>query len=242
MLLSPVRAQSWRSTWDYVKHQVVAAVRMDGQNEPHRALPLIQFDRADAPDDCRIITDANTSGGFSYASLVYTKGEEHVEHVDGYIGGKEPPSHAVFSGEISNKLPENNPSIERTGFAAWRTRESGSSILGNHVWNVDPYTHLALRIKSDGRKYFVNIKSESIVPTDLHQHLLRAFRPGTWETVYIPFSAFARTNYGFIVEPQREMLRQKVTSVGIGLADRIPGPFEICIADIYATNRPWRSR
>ena len=40
-----------------------------------------------------------------------------------------------------------------------------------------------------------------------------------------------------VVEPQREMLRQKVRSVGIGLIDRVPGPFELRIADVYATNR-----
>ena len=41
-----------------------------------------------------------------------------------------------------------------------------------------------------------------------------------------------------VVEPQKEMLRQKVRSVGLGLTDRVPGPFELRIADIYATNRP----
>ena len=38
------------------------------------------------------------------------------------------------------------------------------------------------------------------------------------------------------MEPQREMMRQKVRSVGIGLIDRVPGPFELCIADVWATN------
>ena len=40
-----------------------------------------------------------------------------------------------------------------------------------------------------------------------------------------------------VVEPQREMMRQKVRSVGIGLIDRVPGPFELCIADVWATNK-----
>ena len=92
------------------------------------------------------------------------------------------------------------------------------------LWDIDPYAFLALRIKSDGRKYFVNIQTESIVPTDLHQHLLPTYTPGQWETVIVPFHSFVRTNYGMVVEPQREMLRQKVRSVGIGLIDRVPGP------------------
>lgn len=41
-----------------------------------------------------------------------------------------------------------------------------------------------------------------------------------------------------VVEPQREMLRQKVRSIGIGLTDRVPGPFELRVADMWATNQP----
>lgn len=36
-----------------------------------------------------------------------------------------------------------------------------------------------------------------------------------------------------MTEPQGEMLREKVTTVGIGLIDRVPGPFELCIDRIW---------
>lgn len=98
------------------------------------------------------------------------------------------------------------------------------------------YTYLAMRIKSDGRSYFVNVQTESVVPTDLHQHRLFAKRPGEWETVIIKWNDFVRTNHGFVVEPQTEMLRQKVRSIGVGLTDRVPGPFELCIERMWATN------
>jgi len=45
-----------------------------------------------------------------------------------------------------------------------------------------------------------------------------------------------RTNHGLVTEPQSEMLRQKVKSFGIGLIDRKPGPFELAIAAMWATN------
>lgn len=45
-----------------------------------------------------------------------------------------------------------------------------------------------------------------------------------------------RTNHGFVVEPQTELLRQRVHSVGIGLTDRVEGPFELCIERVWATN------
>jgi len=110
------------------------------------------------------------------------------------------------------------------------------TIFGRSLWNIDPYVYLAMRVKSDGRSYFVNLQTESVIPTDLHQHRLFVKRPGEWETVIVAWNDFVRTNHGFVVEPQTEILRQKVTTVGIGLTDRVPGPFELCIERIWATN------
>lgn len=42
-----------------------------------------------------------------------------------------------------------------------------------------------------------------------------------WETILLPFNAFVRTNYGFVMEPQTSLLRQRVKSIGIGLTDRV---------------------
>ena len=111
-----------------------------------------------------------------------------------------------------------------------------ATIFGRSVWDIDPYAYCALRIKSDGRNYFVNVQTESVVPTDLHQHRLHARKPGEWETVLIAWNEFVRTNHGSIVEPQSEMMRQRVKSVGISLTDRIPGPFDLSIARVWATN------
>ena len=149
-----------------------------------------------------------------------------------------PPSlgYAKFHGTISTELPPNRPDIKRTGYAAFRTRDRPPTIFGRSLYNIDPYVYLALRVKSDGRSYFINVQTESVVPTDLHQHRLFVKNPGQWETVLVKWNDFVRTNYGFVVEPQTEIMRQKVKSIGIGLTDRIPGPFELCIERMWATN------
>lgn len=172
-------------------------------------------------------------GGFSQAHFDWKAPSTDPAH---------PPSenkhgHVMFHGKISIDLPPNKPHIQRTGYAAWRTRDRPPTIFGKSLWDIDPYAYLALRIKSDGRKYFVNVQTESLVPTDLHQHRLYARRPGEWETVLIKWDEFVRTNHGIVVEPQAELLRQKVKTVGIGLIDRVPGPFELCIERIWATNQ-----
>ena len=163
-------------------------------------------------------------GGFSSSNLDY------------YPATASEPSHSRFHGSISTELPSNNPEVQRTGYAGWRTRDMGSTIFGRSVWDIDPYAYCALRIKSDGRNYFVNVQTDSIIPTDLHQHRLYARRPGEWETVLIDWNEFVRTNHGVMVQPQAEIMRQKVKSVGISLTDRIPGPYDLCIARIWATN------
>ena len=169
------------------------------------------------------MSDAD-AGGFSKLSL------DHIPQTASEL------AHARFYGNISIDLPRNKPKVQRTGYAAWRNKDRGPTIFGKSLWDVDPYAYLALRVKSDGRKYYVNVQTESIVYTDIHQHRLYARKPGEWETILIKWRDFVRTNYGEAVEPQTEMLTQKVRTVGIGLTDRVPGPFGLAIHRVWATN------
>lgn len=57
-----------------------------------------------------------------------------------------------------------------------------------------------------------------------------------WETVLLPFHSFVRTNHGLVVEPQTSLLRQRIKSIGIGLTDRVEGPYDLRIHRIWATN------
>lgn len=144
--------------------------------------------------------------------------------------------YARLHGHISTRLPPNRPDIHRSGYAAFRTRNRPPTIFGKALWDIDPYVYLALRVRSDGRAWFVNVQTESLVPSDLHQHRLLAKRPGRWETVLIKWNDFVRTNHGFLVEPQSEILRRRVKSIGLGLIDRVEGPFDLCIESVWATN------
>lgn len=170
----------------------------------------------------------------------------NISHVPANVSANpNTPAHMLFEGNISTDLPANRPDVLKTGYAAWRNQDLGSTLFGELFWNVDSYMYLAMRVKSDGRKYFVNIQTDSIVDTDIHQHRLYTKEhegangpgdPGRWETVLIKLHEFVRTNLGNITEPQSEMLRQKVKSVGIGMIDRTPGPYKLAIAGIWATN------
>ena len=170
-------------------------------------------------------------------SLIGGASKSHIESVESaQSSGKSRTSYARFSGSISTALPSDKPKIKRSGYAAFRTPDQAPTLFGRTFWDIDSYTYLALRIKSDGRAYFINVQTEGVEPTDLHQHRLFAKQPGQWETVLVRWNDFVRTNFGFVVEPQTELLRQKVQTVGIGLTDRVDGPFELSIQSIWATN------
>ncbi|KAL9108728.1 MAG: hypothetical protein Q9227_006524 [Pyrenula ochraceoflavens] len=214
---------------------VTKAVTLEAIHGPgDKAYNLLDFSDPETVTTCRTMSDRSV-GGFSQ-SILSQEPEDRVSRI---------PAHVLWHGNISTKLPERNPSVQRTGYAAFRNEDRGMSLVGRLFWNTEMYTYLAVRVKSDGRKYFVNLQTDSIVPSDIHQHRLYTRRhkgakdpedPGDWETVLIKWTDFVRTNHGTVVEPQSEIMRDKIRTVGIGLIDRVEGPFELAIRGFWATN------
>lgn len=209
-----------------IANQPFPALNLEGIKGPSGPYELYSFHDPESRQGVAVFSDADV-GGHSKAHL------DWVPHAP-----DNPNGHVRFHGSISTELPKNRPDIERSGYAAWRTLDRRRTIFGKSLWDIDPYTFLAMRFKSDGRSFLINVQTESVVPTDLHQHRLFAKRPGEWETGLIRWNDFVRTNHGFVVEPQEEMLRQRVRTIGIGLTDRVLGPFEVCVERMWATNDP----
>ncbi|KAJ2521752.1 hypothetical protein H4217_001182 [Coemansia sp. RSA 1939] len=143
--------------------------------------------------------------------------------------------HAKFHGYISQKLPEDTR-YKRSGYAMVRTRDPKPDILGAGTWDSSLYRYLALRVKADRRKYFVNLKSDTLINTDIYQHLLPIRTPGRWETVIIPFNAFTLTSNSVILAAQPAMASTKMETVGFSISDRREGPFSLEFAWVKAIN------
>ncbi|KAK4512820.1 uncharacterized protein ATC70_003528 [Mucor velutinosus] len=207
----------FRRTAVEVAESSLKALNMDGLRGWQKELPMATLKTEKDLEQWAIGSDKDI-GGFSEASLDIT-----------------PDNTARFHGHISLDLPANQE-IKQSGYAAIRTIPKAQTLFGTPCWDTSLFRYLALHVKGDKRKYFVNIQTDGVVKTDLFQHRLFLRTPGQWETVMIPFKDFILTNNGMIQEDQIEMFRQKVKTVGISLMDRQEGPFSIEIDWIKAMN------
>ena len=138
MFASPVRLARggmpgfWKRSAEEFKRQANLAVKMEGLHVPRKPRPLIQFDEPGSIERCKVMCDQDL-GGYSKAALTFHNGLRHEDskREEGIIGdGREneegeEPAHVSFKGSISTELPPNKPDIQRSGYAAWRTRDRG---------------------------------------------------------------------------------------------------------------------
>jgi uncharacterized surface protein with fasciclin (FAS1) repeats len=113
-----------------------------------------------------------------------------------------------FSGNISLE--------NRGGFASIRTRPADLNLTG--------YNTIALRVKGDGRTYYLNLRTASARAAGSYRAPLRT-RKGTWQEVRIPLTDFTYSAFGRRVAGAERLTADKIRSVGFTLADKQSGPF-----------------
>ncbi|ORX95575.1 NADH:ubiquinone oxidoreductase complex I intermediate-associated protein 30 [Basidiobolus meristosporus CBS 931.73] len=182
-----------------------------------RELPILEISKKEDLNNWIVGSDKDI-GGFSSAQLELS-----------------PEGKGRFHGHLSLELPE-QLDIKKSGYAGLRSKNPPSTLWGAQYWDTTPFRYLAVRVKGDHRKYFVNLQTDGYVKTDLFQHRLFLKKPGEWETVMIPFRDFILTNNGIIQNRQVNMYREKVKNFGFSIIDRQEGPFSLEIDWIKAMN------
>ncbi|GAO49043.1 CIA30-domain-containing protein [Saitoella complicata NRRL Y-17804] len=205
----------WKRSYDELRKYTAKAIR----SNPSARDPELTFINFKTPEALNsVITGCDEDiGGFSSVNLDFEPSENA----------------AVFHGNLSLQVPV-NPSVTRSGYAAFRTKVPAKTIFGTPRFETDGYQHIALRVKGDRRKYFVNVQGDTFSQTDLWQHRLFLSTPGQWETVMIPFGDFVLTSEGKVERRQDGMPRDKVRTVGISILDRQEGPYKLHIQWIKA--------
>jgi len=95
---------------------------------------------------------------------------------------------------------------------------------GYLLQNIDDFNTMVLRVKTDGRLYFVNLRSSNCGVGDTYQAPLQC-PPDQWYKVTIPASVFHLTCKGKMNIEEVRMNWRDVTSFGISILDRETGDF-----------------
>ena len=154
-----------------------------------------------------------------------------------------PSSFAAFHGELSSEIPEGvSRRLRRSGFVGARTRD----LPAGAFFPLDDMDTLVLHVRPDGRKYLVNLRTESSFSgtrerPDIWQAFLGAPRGGAWATVPLPLAAFRLTAHGRVVDAPAQLDPSRVIGLGFSLAgdgEREPdGPYRLELASAWAERR-----
>jgi uncharacterized surface protein with fasciclin (FAS1) repeats len=115
-----------------------------------------------------------------------------------------------FSGKISLE--------NQGGFASIRTRPED---LG-----LDGYDTIALRVKGDGRTYYLDLRTSGLFAAASYRAALKT-QKDTWQEVRIPLKDFEYAAFGRRIATADLLKASKVQSVGFTLADKQAGPFRL---------------
>ena len=128
----------------------------------------------------------------------------------------EPSSSSRSSGGESD-APRVTKSLKRSGFAGCSTKD----LPAGEFIDLDAFTALRYRVRSDGRKYVASIRTDNWVTggkEDLWQCFLFAPRD-TWADVVLPIGRFLKTWRGGVLEHEYEMSKSKVVGLGLAVAN-----------------------
>jgi len=123
----------------------------------------------------------------------------------------------VFSGNLSLE--------NRGGFASIRTRPADLEL--------DGYDTIVLRVKGDGRTYYVNLRNSSGRGAGSYRAPLKTLK-NTWQEARIAMKEFEYTAFGRRVGGVGALKANEVQSVGFTLADKNAGPFRLEVSSIRA--------
>jgi uncharacterized surface protein with fasciclin (FAS1) repeats len=142
---------------------------------------------------------------------------------DGVMGGISEGSFRItddetlaFSGNLSL---ENNG-----GFASIRTRPADL--------DLDGYDTIALRVKGDGRSYYLNLRTSSRRAAGSYRTPVQT-QKDRWQKVRVPLQRFEYTAYGRRVTA-KPLRAKDIQSVGFTLSDKKAGPFRLEVSSIRA--------
>jgi len=186
---------------------------------------LYDFENTEAIKEFECVTDEEV-GGKSTANLTTSRHDR-----------------LLFHGHVSHDV-KRSVEIDFTGFCAIQSLPKYGLFNKLETVDTDYFDCVEIKYRGDGRKYFVNIQTETreIYPDgnkgDLCQgHLFTKGGP-YWEIERIPFTKFYMTTEGFLWDNQLEI--DNIRTIGVSLVDKNTGPFRLEIDSLKLVRVGWQ--
>lgn len=159
------------------------------------------------------VADSDSLNGFSKAYL-----------------SRSPEGHAVFSGLLDNRLPEDGVT-QQSGFAGLIGPIKRHYSSSWRYWDWSEFNSIEIKFRGDGRKYNIVLNTGSNT-SDIHYYDMYTYPLFThggpyWQTMVIPFSKFIFNYKGLIQDNQYNMPSERIKFLAFNLADTRDGPFKL---------------
>ncbi len=128
------------------------------------------------------------------------------------------PSTAVFSGTVSLE--------NYGGFCSVGTRSSRPD-------NLSRYRGIAVRLKTDGKRYKLTMKNDSSFSGYSYQYPFTA-KADVWTVIRAPFDSFTASFRGRMLPDAEPLDSASIAAFGLLVSDKQAGPFKIIIDWIKA--------
>ncbi|CAK9297138.1 unnamed protein product [Gordionus sp. m RMFG-2023] len=135
----------------------------------------------------------------------------------------------LFTGYINSALPQDGR-VKYTGFCSMKSMRRLKAFYKKDPYYIGESTHIALRVRGDGRKYSFVVNTPGIFDlTYYDQYIYPIYTRGGpyWQTVLIPFSKLVLSSKGRIQDQQSRINDFYVDSFGINIYDGNDGPFSL---------------
>ena len=131
----------------------------------------------------------------------------------------------LFTGTLSTHVPDGS-GIDYSGFAAIRSKPIVGLFNQVEIIDLSIYDCIEIKYRGDGRPYFINVQTKSMVNTnDVYQAFLFSKGGPHWEVERIPFTKFLMTYHGYLQDVQIDFLN--IRTMGISINDKKSGDFSL---------------
>ena len=203
-----------------------AAAAGDASGGSHAALTFADFRSPDADMMARWTVSKDSDFGGQSTCTFTQEAVDASSSSASPSGGDETVHCAVVSGNLSTVLSDSK--LKRTGFAGVVYE------LPSSAANIGDHDVLEVLVRSDGRRWAVNVLPDSWVTDDLYQGFLTGVPAGKWVVAEMPFRELLLTGRGYVKEHQRKFDTHVINAIGFSLADNKDGPFRLEVQYVKA--------